>query len=316
METSNERYHGTTTDASLVSGVSWAAIFAGALAAAAITLILIVLGSGLGFSSISPWSGEGVGAKTLGISAILWITFISLAASALGGYLAGRLRVKWSGVHTDEVYFRDTAHGFLSWALATLLTATLMASAVTTAISGGVQAGTAVVGGITSAASQAVSAGASAVQNADIDSEPLEYFWDALFRREGGTRSSASDDDTQSSPSNRSRPTISSEQKSEVVRIFVHSLGSGSLSDRDTRYVTQIISQYTGISEQEATRRVRETYETVVQTRERAEQEIKEAADAAAKAAAYASLWVFISLLAGAFVASLSATWGGRQRDR
>ena len=58
------------------------------------------------------------------------LTFTQLAASGMGGYLAGRLRTKWAGIHTDEVYFRDTAHGFLAWAVATLLTATLLTSAV------------------------------------------------------------------------------------------------------------------------------------------------------------------------------------------
>ena len=103
------------------SGVSWGAIFAGAVAAAALSLVLYLLGSGFGFAAASPWSdNSGV---ALGISAILWLTFTQLAASAVGGYLAGRLRVKWASVRTDEVYFRDTAHGMLAWAVATLLTA-------------------------------------------------------------------------------------------------------------------------------------------------------------------------------------------------
>ena len=41
----------------------------------------------------------------------------------------------------------------------------------------------------------------------------------------------------------------------------------------------------------------------------------KETADEARKASAYAALWIFVSLLIGAFVASLAATLGGRQRD-
>lgn len=49
----------------------------------------------------------------------------------MGGYLAGRLRTKWTGVHNDEVYFRDTAHGFLSWSVALVVTAAFLASAAT-----------------------------------------------------------------------------------------------------------------------------------------------------------------------------------------
>ena len=112
----------------------------------------LLLGTGLGLSSVSPWASEGIDAGTFGVSSILWITFMQLAASAMGGYLAGRLRTKWMGVHTDEVYFRDTAHGLLAWAVATLGTAALLTSVIGSIIGGGVQAGASVVGGATSAA--------------------------------------------------------------------------------------------------------------------------------------------------------------------
>ena len=93
------------------SAVSWAAIFAGAAGAAALSLILLILGTGLGLSSVSPWADRGASASTFGVSTIVWITFTQLAASGMGGYLAGRLRTRWASTHTDEVYFRDTAHG-------------------------------------------------------------------------------------------------------------------------------------------------------------------------------------------------------------
>src|SRR5450756_2627232 len=97
--------------------VAWGAIVAGAAAAAALSLILLMLGIGLGLSSVSPWVHDGVSAATFGVSAILWVTLTQLLASGMGGYLAGRLRTKWVAVHTDEVYFRDTAHGFLALSL-------------------------------------------------------------------------------------------------------------------------------------------------------------------------------------------------------
>ncbi|MCK9563435.1 MAG: hypothetical protein M0R02_12045, partial [Bacteroidales bacterium] len=110
------------------SGVSWGAVLAGAVASAALSLILLLLGVGLGLSSVSPWSGEGIGATALSLSSIAWITLMSLAASGVGGYMAGRLRTKWVGVRSDEVYFRDTAHGLLAWGVSTLAMATLLAS--------------------------------------------------------------------------------------------------------------------------------------------------------------------------------------------
>ena len=108
------------------SAVSWGAIVAGAAGGAALSLILLMLGTGLGLSSVSPWAYSGVSATTFGVSTILWLTFTQLVASGMGGYLAGRLRTKWVAVHTDEVYFRDTAHGFLAWAIAALATAALL----------------------------------------------------------------------------------------------------------------------------------------------------------------------------------------------
>src|SRR4029450_7423713 len=132
--------------AATTSAVAWSAIVAGAAGAAALSLILLILGVGLGLSSVSPWSGRGISAPTFGVSTILWVTFTQLAASALGGYAAGRLRTRWTGTHTDEVYFRDTAHGFLAWALATLVTAATLTSAIGSLGSGGVQAGAAGAG--------------------------------------------------------------------------------------------------------------------------------------------------------------------------
>ena len=112
------------------SAVSWGAIFAGAAGAAALSLILLVLGVGLGLSAVSPFAGQGIGRGAFGWSTILWITFTQLAASALGGYLAGRLRARWVATDGDEVYFRDTAHGFVAWAVATLVTAATLTSAI------------------------------------------------------------------------------------------------------------------------------------------------------------------------------------------
>ena len=96
------------------SGVSWPAIVAGAVAACAVTLLLLAFGTGLGLSMVSPWSGAGVSATTFKITTGLYLIVIAMIASSIGGYLAGRLRSSWSGVHNDEVYFRDTAHGFVA----------------------------------------------------------------------------------------------------------------------------------------------------------------------------------------------------------
>src|ERR1041384_4001951 len=111
---------------SSASGVHWGAITAGALGAVGITFVLISLGPALGHVTVSPWSPSGSAPKAFGIAAGIWLIVTQWLSSGLAGYLAGRLREKWVGIRTDEVLFRDTAHGFLAWALATLLVVTLL----------------------------------------------------------------------------------------------------------------------------------------------------------------------------------------------
>lgn len=154
--------------------ICWGAVFAGAAGAASLSLILLVLGVGLGLSSVSPWSSQGVSAETFGVSTIVWLMFTQLAASGLGGYLAGRLRHRWSRVHADEVYFRDTAHGFLAWSIATLVTAGMLTAAIGTIVSGGARVQAAVAGTASTAAA------APATQDAPPTAEVVRIFANAV----------------------------------------------------------------------------------------------------------------------------------------
>jgi hypothetical protein len=112
---------GADTDEPSVSGVSWPAVAAGAVVSCALTLVLLAFGIGLGLSVVSPWSDAGVSATTFKIGTGLYLIVVAMLASSIGGYIAGRLRTRWVGVHSDEVYFRDTAHGFIAWAFASVL---------------------------------------------------------------------------------------------------------------------------------------------------------------------------------------------------
>ena len=293
MNRSSDGFYPVAEETSTLSGVSWGAIFAGAAAAAALSLILVLLGFGLGFSAVSPWANEGVSAKGLGISTIVWLAATQIVASGLGGYIAGRLRVKWAYMHGDEVYFRDTAHGFLAWCVATLVTATLVVGSVSSIVSGGVQAGASVVGGAASAATQAAG---TAVGN--TDSDQYGYFVDSLFRDD---RPAAISDDA---------------VHGTVTRIFVRSLSNdGQLAAEDRTYLAQLVAQRTNLTQADAERRVDEVYARTQKAVADAKLAAQQAADTAAKVAAWTSLWMFIALLIGAFFASLAATFGGRRRD-
>lgn len=288
------------------SGVSWPAIFAGAAGAAALSLILLILGVGLGLSSVSPWANDGVSATTFSASTIGWLTFTQLAASGMGGYLAGRLRTRWAALHTDEVYFRDTAHGFLAWAVATLVTAALLGSATASIVGGGAKAGAAVAGGAATTVAAAAPGMAMAASGASSGSG---YFVDSLFRKD----SSASAAATTTAPAAGNGATPA--PNAEVGRIFANAIGSGSLSPEDTKYVGQLVAQQTGLAPADAEKRVTDTYNRLQAKAKELEDNAREAADKARKAAAYAALWLFVSLLVGAFVASFTATVGGRRRD-
>ena len=295
------------------SAVSWAAIFAGAAAAAALSLIMFVLGTGLGLSAVSPWANEGIEADTLGISGILWITLTAVAASGLGGYIAGRLRTRWVGTAQDEVYFRDTAHGFLSWAVATLLTASLLTSAITAVVSGGIKAGAAVAGGAVKSAGLATAAVGANADEMGISEDSTGYFIDSMFRKQPAG-AIAPTDPAAPMPSNGSNSS-GEVPAAEVGRIFFNALRNDSLPAADAQYLAQVVAQHTDLSQQEAETRVTETFNTWQTKMQEAETAAKEAADKAREASAYMSLWLFVSLLLGAFTASWVATFGGRQRD-
>src|SRR5580692_7150199 len=116
------------------SAASWAAIIAGAFVAASVSLVLFALGSGLGFASISPWPGHGVTAKAFAITTAIWLIVMQWVSSGFGGYITGRLRTRWIGTHTHEVFFRDTAHGLVTWAVATVLVAAAAAASVSAVV--------------------------------------------------------------------------------------------------------------------------------------------------------------------------------------
>jgi hypothetical protein len=299
---------------SLSSAVSWGAIAAGAAAAASLSLILLILGVGLGLSSVSPWARDGASATTLGVSTILWLTLTQLLASAMGGYLAGRLRTKWTEVHTDEVYFRDTAHGFLAWAVASLATAALLTSVIGSILSGGVQAGASMVGGVANTAGAAVGGAAASSRMAQgSDGGPMGYFIDSLFRREAAAAPIAETAGSLSGMDTVER--ASGKDSAEVSRIFMNVSRFEPLPPEDVHYVGQIVAQRTGLSQQDAEKRVTDAYAKAQAKVREAEVAAREAADKARKASAYSALWLFVSLLIGAFVASLAATFGGRRRD-
>jgi hypothetical protein len=254
-----------STPAEESPAMSWAAIAAGAIAAAALTLVLLAFGAGMGFSAVSPWGNAGVSASTFQIGTGIYLIVVAMLASTIGGFIAGRLRTKWVDVHAHEVFFRDTAHGFLAWGFATVVSAAFLAAA----------------------ASNIAGFGSSGL--APASGGPVDYYADALLR----SNSTASPNRTDLEATRR-----------EISQILTTGLRGGEVPAPDRTYLAQVVSARTGLSQEDADKRVTDVIN-----------QAKTALDNARKAAAKLSLWLTASLLIGAFCASLAATEGGYVRD-
>jgi hypothetical protein len=217
---------GSDTGEPSVAGVSWAAVTAGAVVSCALTLVLLAFGTGLGLSVVSPWAGSGVSATTFKIGTGLYLIVIAMLASSIGGYVAGRLRSRWIGVHSDEVYFRDTAHGFIAWAFASVLGAALLALPASSLL-GGTAAG--LSQGAVSSASQA---------------GPMDGYVDTLLR-------------SNAPASQNSANANASDSRGEMVRLFTSSFrNGGELKPTDREYVSKVVAARTGLSQADADKRV------------------------------------------------------------
>lgn len=210
-----------TIDEPAVSGASWGAIFVGAVTSMAITLVVIAFGAGLGLSAVSPWESSGVSATTFKIGSGIFLIVVAMFSSSIGGYLAGRLRTKWVGVHSDEVYFRDTAHGFAAWALATLLGFTLLAAPVSSLIGG--------------AASGAMHGAASAAS-----SSPSDIYIDQLLRSD--------------TPAAAQQAGSSADTRAELGRLLTSNSEGANADDR--AYLAKVVASRTGLSQPDAEKRV------------------------------------------------------------
>jgi hypothetical protein len=254
-----------------------------------LTLLLVAFGAGLGLSAISPWSDSGVSASTFNIGTGIYLIIVGVMSSAIGGYLAGRLRTKWIGVHSNEVFFRDTAHGFLAWAFATLISATALASTTAYLANGA-------VAGIGSASSQAARS-----------INPFEVYVDKVFRSTPAAQ--ATDNANPVNPTAltaaAANATNPNQSRAEVLRLWTAGFrGDDDLNAGDRAYVAQLVAARTGMSQADAQKRVDQV---VI--------EAKTAADNTRRNAAHLSFWLTAALLFGAFAASLAAAEGGALRD-
>ena len=277
------------------SAASWPSIVAGAFVAAASTVILVTLGSGVGFASISPWPDHAASITSFAVTTAIWLIVTQWVSAALGGYIAGRLRTRWMGTHPHEVFFRDTAHGLITWAVATILVVAVgagsfMWAARTAARGANAGATTAMTAGPGSEAGRMPASIAPPNPGSPISA----YEIDKLFRSStfGGTA-------------------LLADARTEAAHIAANAFPDGSISSADRGYLIEQVSARTGATQAEAQARVDNFVAVVTQAQEK----LKAQADSARKAAAEASIYLALSMLIGAFIASVSAALGGRIRD-
>ena len=257
------------------TAVSWGPIIAGAFAASTLTFILMLLGSGLGLTMVSPWSGSGASVTTFAVSTAVWLIIVQWLSSGVGGYLAGRLRTKWVGIHTDEVYFRDTAHGLVTWAFASVLGALLLA---------------------TPASSIMGSAATGAAQGAAANAGPMDGYLDSLLRS-----------DTPAANAN------AADSRGELNRLLTSSFKAGSdMKPADKTYVAKVVAARTGLSQPDAEARVNQV---IVEAKATIDATRKATAALAFWLTASLLLGAFCAALAATEGGGLrDGTWGNKRR--
>ena len=263
---------------SSLPAVSWSAILAGAAGAIAVAILLGSLAAGLGLTSVSAWPNAGASATQFTIGAGIGLIVIHWLSSAMGGFITGRLRTKWTALHTHEVFFRDTAHGFLAWALASIIGATVVAMAASSIVAGGVRATSTMVGEATQASGFGVSS----------------YAVDGLLR-----------------PSHIDASTGTQDAGGQVARILANGVKTGNVPDSDRAYLTQLVESETGIQQDEAQKRV----DAIIGEAKSAADQARQTAEAARKSAASFGIFTALAMLIGAFVAMVAAAVGGTLRD-
>ncbi len=255
--------------------ISWSAVFAGAFAALGLTIVLVVLGSAFGFGAMSPFAEDGLSLAAIGVVTVLWLIFTQIFASIAGGYIAGRVRRRWA-IHRDEVFFRDSVHGFLTWAVASAF----MFAVAALAAAGGSAAATAVT--------------AAAVSSDEETLAPPAVITDRLYRIPGGN------------------PITLDTAREQAGRLVIRAIADEeAVTAEDRAWLTADVIEWTGMSDSEAEARVQLAFTEIAEAREAARDEV----DAARAASATLAIATALAMMIGAFVAAGAAVFGGRERD-
>lgn len=267
-----------TVNKPMHSYVQWGPIIAGAAIATTISTIMTIFGTAIGLSMVSADFERSSSATAFAVAGGLWALWITVSSCAAGGYVAGRMRQPAADSNDEERKVRDGTHGLLVWATGALLITLIATSSL--------------FGAARTAASGIASAGSGAASLISQNADPLAMSLDSIMRSTG-----------------QERPTA--EEREEASRIFVNALANGRIEQGDRDYLASRLAARAGISQEDAQKRIDETYARLVQAKETA----KETAERARKLAVLSAFLTAAALLVGAAAAAWAAGLGGEHRD-
>ncbi|WP_311031026.1 hypothetical protein [Mesorhizobium koreense] len=264
------------------SYLDWPAVFAGAVVASAISLVLVTFGSAIGLSLTSPFDNTGMSAVGLAIALGLWLVWVQVSSFMAGGYVTGRMRRRAYDATEHESDVRDGMHGLVMWGTGVLVGALFLA------LSAG--------GAATTAATAAGGAAQSAIEkmaSAAEGTNPFSQAVDTAFRA--------------------SRPEAGSsvDARNEAMAIVARGIANGDIPEADRTYLAQVIGARTNVAEDEAKTRV----DTMITNARQAAEEAKRKAQRAKHFAVIAAFLAAASLAISAAAAFWAAGMGGRHRD-
>jgi hypothetical protein len=275
--------------------LDWGPVILGALAAAAISVVLLAFGSALGLSVVSPYRYAGISAKGAAVLAGVYLALVMVASFAAGGYVAGRMRSPWRTTDETESHFRDGAHGFGVWAIGVLLGAMLAASGVGAVASAAGKAATTIAAAGTAGAASNPALG-------QLSLRPTDYAIDRLLAPGPAGAPPAQPNGA---------PQTRAELEAPMARALASSLTKPQLDVRDRTYLASVVANRTGMSQADAEKRVDEAFAEL----KAAEQAARDAAEAARKTALIAAFLTAATLAIGCAAACAGAALGARHRD-
>jgi hypothetical protein len=273
---------GGATDLDARSYLDWPAVFAGAVVASAISLVLVTFGSAIGLSLTSPFDTAGMSAVGVAIALALWLVWVQVSSFMAGAYVTGRMRRRAFDASEHESDVRDGMHGLVMWGTGVLLGALFLALSA----GGAAMTAATATGG---AAQAAVEKMADAAEGAN----PFSQAVDIAFR------------------TTRPDPGNSLEARNDAIAIVARGITQGDIPEADRTYLAQVIAARTGVAEDEAKTRV----DTMVTSAQHAAEEAKQQAERAKRFAVIAAFVAAASLAISAAAAFWAAGIGGRHRD-